>query len=135
MSAYTLINTQLMSDKFLMRALADVGFNDVELHEKPQTLVGFEGLDREQRAEIIIRRRHLGGASNDLGFSRNSDGRFTAIVSDFDRARFGGAWLMKLTQRYAYHVTREKLTEQGFDLVEEKVDEQETIRLTLRRSA
>ena len=50
-------------------------------------------------------------------------------------AKFGGSWLQKVTQRYAYHVTRDKLGAQGFDLVEERVDEKDTIRLTLRRSA
>lgn len=135
MSAYTVIDTQLVSTAHLMCALKDVGFNDVELHDTPQRLVGFEGLRRQQRAEIIIRKCHLDGGSNDLGFSRNADGKFTAIISDFDRPRFGGTWLMKVTQRYAYHVTRDKLAEQGFDLVEETVDEKQTIRLTLRRSA
>ena len=135
MSAYTVIDTQLVSAEHLLLALKDVGFHQVESHATPQPLVGFEGVRREQRAEIIIRKRHLDASSNDLGFARNSDGKFTAIVSDFDRARFGGAWLMKVTQRYAYHVTQDKLSEQGFDLVEEQVDDMQTIRLTLRRTA
>jgi len=135
MSAYTVIDTQLVSAEQLVLALRDVGFDKVECHDKPQPLVGFEGLRREQRAEIIVRKQHLDAGSNDIGFARGADGRFSALVSDFDRARFGGPWLMKITQRYAYHVTREKLAEQGFDLVEERVDERQTIRLTLRRMA
>jgi hypothetical protein len=38
-----------------------------------------------------------------------------------------------LTQRYAYHVARAKLAEQGFDLVSEKAQEGEQIHLVLRR--
>ena len=135
MSAYTLIETQLVSEEHLVRALEDLGFEQVERHAAAQPLVGFEGLRREQRAEIIIRKRYLDAASNDLGFARDASGRFTAIVSDFDRGRFGGPWLQRVTQRYAYHVTRDKLAEQGFALVEERVDERDTIRLTLRRTA
>ncbi len=135
MSAYTLIDTQLVSAEHLLLALRDVGFETIEVHETAQPLVGFEGLKREQSAQIIIRKKHLGTVSNDLGFWRRPDGKFTAIVSDIDRTTYGGTWLQKVTQRYAYHVTRDKLGAQGFDLVEERVDEKQTIRLTLRRSA
>ena len=70
MSAYTLIETQLVSEEHLVRALEDVGFEQVERHAAAQPLVGFEGLRREQRAEIIIRKRYLDAASNDLGFAQ-----------------------------------------------------------------
>jgi hypothetical protein len=76
---------------------------------------------------------HLSLLSNDLGFRKGRDGRFVAIVSDYDRQKFDAAWLKRLTQRYAYHVTRETLSQQGFDLVEENTDPRGTIQLTLRR--
>ena len=134
MSAYTTLETQLMSAHHIVAALDDLGFR-AELHQSPQPLVGFEGQLRAQRAEVIVRRESIGSLSNDLGFARNPDGTYTAIISDFDRARFDAAWLMKLTQRYAYHVAREQLEEKGFSLVEEQVDERDTVRLTLRRTA
>jgi len=136
MSAYTTLQTQLISARHLQRALKDVGFTEVELHEgNPQPLVGFLGEGRDQRAEVIIRRRYLGAGSNDIGFVRNEQGRLTALISDFDRKRFDAPWLIRVHQRYAYHVAKEQMEQQGFDLVEEEVDENNTIRLVLRRSA
>ncbi len=43
--------------------------------------------------------------------------------------------LQRMTQRYAYHVARAKLEEQGFTLVDEEVQEGERIHLVLRRMA
>ncbi len=135
MSAYTTLQTQLVSAYHLKRALESLGFPEVELHETPQPLIGFEGQDRNQTAEVIIRRHHLGAASNDIGFRRDGNGRFIAVIGDFDRQRFDTAWLMRLTQVYAYQVAREQLQQQGFELVEEEMDSRRTIRMTLRRVA
>ena len=57
----------------------------VEVHEQPQALFGYGGDVRAQRAHVIVRRQHIFGASNDVGFLKNADGTFTAIVSEFDR--------------------------------------------------
>lgn len=137
MSAYTTLATRIVSAEHLALALRDLGFAEVEVHQSPQTLHGWMGDARAQRAEVIVRREHIGDASNDLGFARGQDGTFVAIVSEYDRDHgdFDRGWLEKLTQRYAYHVARERLEAQGFDLVEERVDDQETIRMVLRRSA
>jgi len=133
MSAYTVIQTQLMSPAYLVKALRDLGFTEVEQHATPQPLVGYFNKTRDQLAEVIIRRKYVGNASNDIGFVRGRDGKFTAIISEFDRDKYGDTWLMHLNQRYAYHVVMTHLAEQGFDLVQEQIDETKTIRLTLRR--
>ena len=135
MSHYTVLQTRLHDTRLLLESLADLGFIDVELHETPQPLVGWRGDFRQQRAEVIIRRRHVGQASNDIGFARRPDGSFEAIISDYDRERYDEAWLGQLNQRYAYRLTRETLAGQDFDLVQEEIDEQGTIRCTVRRMA
>ena len=137
MSAYTTFATRLVSAEHLAMALRDLGFAEVEVHRTPHTLVGWMGDARAQRAEVIVRREQIGEASNDLGFARGSDGTFVALISEYDRDHggFDGAWMDRLTQRYAYHVARERLEAQGFDLVEERVDEADSIRMVLRRSA
>ncbi len=137
MSAYTTFATRLVSAEHLATALGDLGFAAGEIHRTPQTLHGWMGDARAQRAEVIVRREHLGESSNDLGFARASDGSFVAIVSEYDRDQcgFDARWMERLTQRYAYHVARERLEAQGFDLVEERVDDADTIRMVLRRSA
>jgi hypothetical protein len=135
MSQYLNMATQIVSGEHLVKALKDVGFNEVEVYKKAQPLRGWMGDLRANTAEIIIRKKYVGSASNDIGFKLGSDGRFTAFISDFDKNRFNTVWLNHLTQRYAYHVARDKLQEKGFDLVEESVQEDQTIHLTLRKMA
>lgn len=135
MSAYTTLQTRIVSTPHLRMALEDLGFSDVEIYDEPQPLKGWLGDTRSDRAHVIIRRKYLNAASNDLGFRRLKDGSFEALISDFDRPRYNERWLQKLSQRYAYHVAKEQLLEQGFHLVEEAVEPNRTIRLTLRRMA
>lgn len=114
----------------MVKALQDMGFTaDMIRHtEQAQHLEGYQGDKRAQTAEIIIPRRHVGGAANDIGFKLQEDGTYEAIISDYDsrsnRARQGthwkgpgsynGDWLNKLNQRYAYHNLKEELSNQGF---------------------
>lgn len=61
-----------------------------QVSTKPEHLEGYHGDQRQQTAEIIIPRRQVGGASNDVGFKKNADGTYTAIISDYDRnSNFG----------------------------------------------
>lgn len=133
MSAYTTVRTRLVSAEHLAMALRDMGFPEVEVFETAQPLVGFEDETRPQSAELIVRKEHVGEASNDIGFRRLDDGTFEAVISDFDRATFNLNWLQQLSQRYAYHVATEQLRTQGFELVHEEVAPNQEIRLTLRR--
>src|SRR5262245_16439249 len=103
MSHFTHLQTRIVEVDALRKALADVGFEEVEVHDEAQHLYGFQGDQRADTAEVIIRRRHVGYASNDIGFKRQPDGTFTAIISGYDRSKYSAAWLEKLTQRYAYH--------------------------------
>jgi hypothetical protein len=135
MSHYTRIRTRLVDQEALLHALRAVGLAQIEVHDEPQHLYGFMGDRRPQRAEVIIRRRHVGRASNDIGFARTATGGFEAIISGFDRAKYDARWLDRLTQHYAHHVTRRQLEAQGFTLVEEEKCPDGRIRLTVRRAA
>jgi hypothetical protein len=134
-SHFTRLKTRLTDQPALVRALADVGYKLVETHDTPQTLYGYRGDKRAEQAEVIVRRKYVGQASNDIGFRRTADGSFEAIISAFDRRKHSRAWLDRLTQRYAYHVARAKLQEQGFDLVSEETAKDGRIHLVLRRLA
>ena len=46
MSHYTVMETQLSSAEHLVKALQDLGFENVEVHAKPQPLVGWLGDSR-----------------------------------------------------------------------------------------
>lgn len=106
MSAYITLMTPMTDQECLVAALADVGFDQtkVEVHASPVQLVGYQGDRREQKAHIVIRRQHVGGASNDVGFLGSPTG-YQALVSGYDHPRFGSGWLSQLSTRYEVHAT------------------------------
>jgi hypothetical protein len=101
MSHFTVLNTQIIETDSLVKALTDMNFKNVEDHETAQHLYGYQGDLRQQTAEVIIRRQYIDRASNDIGFKRNKNGAFDAIISDYDRRKYSQKWLNRLTQRYA----------------------------------
>lgn len=134
MSHFTSIKTQIKNRDALVKALVDVGFDRVEVHETSQPLFGFQGDVRPETAEVIIRRKYLGSASNDIGFKQREDGQFEAIISSYDRAyRYSQQWLNELTQRYGYHALMATYPEQGFALEEEEILADGTIRVVLAK--
>lgn len=133
MSHFTTLATQLTDTDALCAALADVGYPDFEVHEAAQPLYGYQGDLRRDRAHVIVRREHIGRASNDIGFRRQEDGRFLAVISEYDRATHDETWLGRLIARHAYHATNKTLTAQGFHLVDEVNEQDGTVRLVLRR--
>lgn len=135
MSHFTTIKTRITDTEALVEALRDVGFAGVEVFGQPQHLHGYQGDRRKQTAEVVIRREHVGEASNDIGFKRRGDGEYDAIISEFDRSKYNSKWLEKLTHRYAYHLAVHKMTEQGFDLVSEEAQANGAVHLLLRRMA
>ncbi|WP_282693613.1 DUF1257 domain-containing protein [Streptomyces sp. CC208A] len=134
MSHYTRVRTTLRDRKTLVRALRKLGFAHVESHDAPQPLYGYQGDRRSQTAEVIIRRKHVGSASNDIGFALTPDGSFQAVVSEYDRRRYGAAWLRRLTSAYGHETALSFAEENGYDVVTEETDKDGTVRLTLRRS-
>ncbi len=133
MSHFTCIKTQIKQVNSLVKSLADVGFNHVEVHESPQHLYGYQGDVRSQTAEVIIRRQYIGSASNDIGFKRQENGQFQAIISEYDRYQYSQQWLNQLTQRYGYHVLMATAPEQGFTVEEEETLEDGTVRVVVGR--
>ena len=101
MSKYVTFTDVLFKDRrLLLAALADLGYAEVEEGEA-LALYGYQGDRRTETAEIVVRRRHIGSASNDLGFAHTADG-FVPVISEYDqRVLHGGQFLVKL--RTAYH--------------------------------
>lgn len=133
MSHFTCIKTQIKNADALLKALSDLGFNKVEVHKIAQPLYGWQGDVREQTAEVIIRRNYVGTSSNDIGFQRQEDGQFQAIISEYDCHRYSQEWLNNLTQRYAYHALIATAPEQGFTIEEEETLSDGTVRVVVSR--
>ncbi len=125
MSHFSRIRTQMVNKDYLLNALHDLGFE----YEQGDDLNVMDFGRRKSQVEVKVKLPQ----SYDIGFRKN--GEAYEIVADW----FGVQGIKqkdfteKLNQRYAYHATRAKLEDQGFDLVEEKVEETGQIRLVLRR--
>ena len=100
MSEYVIIATVFTDAGYLVEALVDLGFprDTIEVHDGPVTLYGYRRDARPERAEIVTRREYVGGGSNDIGFARQADGTFRAIISDYDQ-RSPGAPMVSAAQR------------------------------------
>ena len=107
MSKYLLFQDYALKDRrLLLAALADLGYAQVEEGEA-LPLYGYEGDQRPETAEIVVRRRYLGAASNDVGFARTAEG-YVPVVSEYDqRALHGGQFLVKLRTAYSERVVEE----------------------------
>lgn len=114
MSAYITLMTPMTNQESLLAALTDMGFHrdQIEVHAEPVQLVGYGGERRSQTANIVIRRRHVGTVSNDLGFLATLTG-YQLQVSDYDRRKYGDDWVRRLHDRYRYHeaIVQERLAE------------------------
>jgi hypothetical protein len=100
MSAYVPLQTEYNDEECLLAALAAQGYTTVEVHKEAQHLIGYHGDSRPEKANIIVRRHYIGGASNDIGFVKGENGKYTAIISDFDKGKHNEKWLTGLKKVY-----------------------------------
>jgi hypothetical protein len=100
-SKYLHFESEIFKDRrLLLSALADLGFAEVE-EGSALALYGYEGSRRDETAEIVVRRRHVGAASNDLGFRHTAEG-FVPVISEYDqRTLLGGRFLVRLRTAYS----------------------------------
>ena len=129
MSHFSKIQTAMSDPKYLRPALADLGFQYEESEEGTLEVVGFG----RQRQPVNFRVKLP--LSGDVGLRKR--GPNYEIVADWFTVRGMNEkdFTQKLSQRYAYHATRDKMTSQGFDMVEETVEETGQIRIVMRRMA
>lgn len=126
MSHFSRITTEMSDEKILFKALDDLGYS---YQVGDQHVTGFGG----QKTSVSIRVSMPKGY--DIGL-RNK-GNYFEIIADWFGVRGTNQkqFTNQLKQRYAYCATRIKLEEQGFDMIEEKVEETGQIRIVLRRIA
>lgn len=129
MSAYRQIKTQISDQDLLKECLEETGFAEVESHEKAVQLVGYRGDKRKDTAEVVVRRKHVGSASNDIGFKKDADGNFEAVISEYDQGQYNDKWLGALQARYARKFADRTLRNEGFSLEQ---TQDESGKITLR---
>jgi N-acetylmuramoyl-L-alanine amidase len=125
MSHISRIKTQMVEAEYLTQALTDLGYT---WERGPAQVKGFGG----QRATVDIK-VSSGHGGHDIGFHKTANG-YELVADWWDvRGIRQKDFLQHVAQRYAYHATRAKLEEQGFELVSEETEPGERIRLVLRR--
>ena len=83
----------------LLKALAGCGYGTVEEGES-LSLYGYQGDRRPETAQIVVRRKFIGAASNDLGFQK-TDAGYVAVISEYDqRYIMQGKFLTALKTNY-----------------------------------
>jgi hypothetical protein len=125
MSHFTTLKTKMIERDPLEQALTDLGYR----YETGSVKIrGYEGIQTDVEIKVPTASRGY-----DIGFRRNGDGYELVAdwwgISGIDQ----GELVRGLTRRYAYHVTRAKLAEQGFELADEQVESDGRIHLLLRR--
>jgi len=136
MSAYRDQKTGITDAECLMGALSQMTslgtgklFQPVR-HEVAVQLEGFHGDKRQQTAEIVLPRAQVQGAANDIGFKKQADGTYNAIISAFDSGRYNAGWLTDVKQRVLELRTVKKVKAQpGMRLEKREVLKNGDIRL------
>ena len=131
MSAYSKTPTEFRDGELLIKALEEMGFKPTNALENPMPLVGYQGdyrtADGEghtksvaaaMKAHVIIPRKQVGGASNDIGFVRGEDGKFHAILSDYDRAcGKNEKWVAQVNVGYQHLHLHKQASKMGYRVV------------------
>jgi len=100
MSKYmTFTDTAFKDRECLLNALRECGYAETEEGDA-LSLYGYQGDRRPERAQIVVRRKYIGSASNDLGFQK-TDAGYIPVISEFDqRTMMQGKFLSNLRTNY-----------------------------------
>lgn len=120
MSHFTTIKVQIKNGEILHQVLQELGYQ-VEYNT---TVRGYQG--HTTQAEYVIRQQN----GYDLGFRRL--GENYEITADFWGARINQQeFVNSITKKYAYKTLMSTVQEQGFNVEEEEVLEDGTVRVVV----
>lgn len=137
MSHISKVSTKITEKEDLVTALQTLGFEEdqIEVYDTPRKLSGYD--HRNHKAEVIIRKRHLGNAWNDIGFQKREDGTFEALISDPNMNNstasrnkytkgiksFGEDWMKLLLHAYAAATVKRVADDYDYVYEEEYLDD------------
>ena len=120
MSHFTTIKIQIKNGEILQEVLQELDYQ-IECNT---TVRGYRG--NTTQAEYVIRQNN----GYDLGFRRS--GEIYEIVSDFWGAKINQReFVNSISQKYAHKTLMNSVHEQGFDIEEEEVLEDGTVRVVV----
>ena len=131
MSHYSKFKTAFNDEKCLVKALCHLKNRNgtvlresmIELHDEAVHLYGYQNDQREQVANVIIRRKNVGGAANDVGWVKNAEGSYEAIISEYDSGHYNQAWNTELTMWYNYEKSKDEVTAHGMTYTETQTED------------
>lgn len=134
MSRFCKVQTLFKDQDSLVQALMETGNwskDQIEIHNEPQHLFGYKGDQRQEMANLIIRRQFVGRSSNDIGFVKNDDGTYGAIISNYDKSRYNDKWIGALKGSYAFYQIEKQMRAKGRRVVRERLSNgRQTITVT-----
>lgn len=120
------------------------GKGTVTVSEDGEAMYGYQGDNRSEKAKtssdyapkchIIIRKKHVGSASNDIGYYRLEDGSYKAYISDYDKGVFKQEYQDKVAKNYAEKVATKQLKSSGYT-VKRSVTSDGKVKLTASKWA
>ena len=127
MSHFSQIKTKIRNLDSLKLALSDLG---TDWKAGPCEVHGYQGLT--ETADVVIAQAN----GYDIGFRRNpetSDYELVADLQYWQQPLTVEGFLRQVTQRYAYNTVVSETSRQGFQLAEEQVREDGSVRLVVQR--
>jgi hypothetical protein len=116
MSKYSVNQTVLREEKYLVEALKEMGY-EVEVHTLGAPLNSYYAEQEAKIANIIIRRQHVQGAYGDIGFTRQPNGQFAVVKDELDEHRgYGASWVGRVQQVYKEKQTLAMARAKGYTL-------------------
>ncbi len=126
MSHFSNIKTKIRNVESLTAALTDLG---IDWKAGPQSVRGYQGDTRT--AAVTIEQSN----GYDIGFSLNPNNEYE-LVTDlqfWEQNWSVDRFLSQITQRYAYHTVVTEATKQGFQVAEERNQQDGSIKLVVQR--
>ena len=116
MSKYSVNQTVLREEKYLVEALKEMGY-EVEVHPEGAPLNSYYPEQEAKDGNIIIRRQHLQGAYGDIAFARQPDCHFAWVKDELDEyGSYGPRWLGRVQQIYKEKQTLAMAKAKGYTL-------------------
>ncbi|HEY9737341.1 MAG TPA: DUF1257 domain-containing protein [Trichocoleus sp.] len=127
MSHFSQIKTKIRNLESLQAALTDLG---TDWKSGPVEVRGYQG--QTQVADVVIEQNN----GYDIGFRRNSATNEYELVADlqyWQQPLTVDGFLNQVTQRYAFHTVINESSKQGFQISEQQVNNDGSIRLVVQR--
>ena len=133
-SEYTIVNVEYTDPDCIKSALKELKY-EFEEHEEASHLYGYSGDKRKEKANIIIRKKNVGSAANDVGFRKKANGQYELIISEYDRSGNKNQsvnFMEKMIQLYAKHISLKKIKKLGKTPFSIKVDDKNRVVIKVR---